>query len=475
MVYCTPTGKASRRLAEVTGANVKTIHSEFKVGVGASESYLKKITKKPKTKAETEEDEKENIRGRIYLIDEAGMINRDLLYEVARNIKDGDFVFFFGDIKQLPPIGTGCPLYYLMRILPCVELGVNRRAAEGSLVNYNTTLINCCSDGVVEELMFDDSTFIANECNDIDLPMEVVKSFNAWMDGSKDGTTRKESDIYVISGYASDRYNFSSTKLNPLLQASLRKSDKLLFTSGNTQYYNHDRVIHVNANLYGMPRYIDCGNNEYEEVLSMGVINGELGEIVGIVNSDFCNFYPIGDEYENIETERPDLYGSLSEDVLKDLKKNRDTYNDRYIDIESMKDSNCYYVKVKVFDVYLRRDVIIFYYGYLTNMRTSTEDVINLSGVSLDNLELAYALTCHKMQGSQAQVVILPMGSTANPEFINRNMINTMVTRSQGIVEMVGTITSSDSVLNRGRQNQSRYETACMLGEIINEANRSKK
>ena len=73
-------------------------------------------------------------------------------------------------------------------------------------------------------------------------------------------------------------------------------------------------------------------------------------------------------------------------------------------------------------------------------------------GPDLRNLDLAYALTCHKMQGSQAQAVIIPLEKRSNPSFINRNMINTMITRSQGKVSLVGSIGNEySSALSRGR------------------------
>lgn len=125
--------------------------------------------------------------GKIYLIDESGMLNRELLYEIARNITDNDIIYFLGDIKQLPPIGTGCPFYNLMCIMSCVELGVSKRAAEGSLINYNTTVINCLSDGVMEDIMSDDTSFIVRDCSN-DLSPKMYWTYG---EGSSQVKTRR--------------------------------------------------------------------------------------------------------------------------------------------------------------------------------------------------------------------------------------------------------------------------------------------
>jgi exodeoxyribonuclease V alpha subunit len=55
----------------------------------------------------------------------------------------------------------------------------------------------------------------------------------------------------------------------------------------------------------------------------------------------------------------------------------------------------------------------------------------------LDELELAYAVTVHKSQGSEYPVVIIPMYHWA-PMLMTRNLLYTAVTRSKEMVIMVG-------------------------------------
>ena len=55
----------------------------------------------------------------------------------------------------------------------------------------------------------------------------------------------------------------------------------------------------------------------------------------------------------------------------------------------------------------------------------------------LDELDLAYAITIHKSQGSEFKVVIMPvfMGS---PFLMNRNLLYTGITRAKQLVVVVG-------------------------------------
>lgn len=457
-VYCTPTGKASRRLAEVVGGLVKTIHSEFRIGVGVGESYFTKVGG-PGAKGKDKD-----INGYVYFIDESGMMNRDILYEVVKNLNDSDMVFFLGDIKQLPPIGVGVPFYTLMQILPCVELGVNKRAAEGSEVNYNTTLINHMSDNVIQELMFNNDSFIKVNCDDSNIPKEVLSMWQRFMNGSIDGVKHEEKEIQVISGYTTPTKIHSSTILNPLLQKMLRKGDKLLFMREKTVggenrdrcYYKNDRVIHVNSNLYGTKRFIEVSKGVYKEVATIGVINGELGILVGCVRSDLI---VIEDFVEDELMEAQGIYEGLSEEQIKGMLDNRTTYEEKMINMQDLQNADNYFVIVKVYDVDLKMDVYVFYYG-----RQRTKDgILFLGGNSLNDLDLSYALTTHKMQGSQTPIAIIPLGSDCSPNFINRNMLNTMITRSQGIVGIIGSVDGADSALNQGRMEVSTYETKCLL------------
>lgn len=442
LVYCAPTGKAARRMAEVLNKSVKTIHSQFHVGIGVGDSYLLSIHKKP---------EKAGSTRKIYFIDEAGMLNRDLLYEVARNINQGDLVYFFGDIKQLPPIGCGCPFAVLMRILPCVELGCSKRSAEGSLVNYNTTLINNLSDGVIESII-SDNDFLIKDCHNVEIGPTVLNTWKQF-----ESRDFKEDGIQVITAYSNKKYCYSSSALNPILQKYLRRNDRLCFRHGETDFYVNDRVIHTNANLYGMQRFVKTGNDTYEEVLSLGIVNGDMGTLVGCYDSTTLNFVPLPDT-DSIKAGEGH-YANVSKGELESLLELHEKYEDRIIKVKDYVDIDTWFAVVKVYDVSLRMPVYVLY----ESRKRRVEGITELYGSSLSNLELAYALTCHKMQGSQTPVAIIPFGEDSNPEFVNRNMINTMITRSQGCVALIGDVSGEMSTFNRGRTYTSATKTNSIL------------
>ena len=72
------------------------------------------------------------------------------------------------------------------------------------------------------------------------------------------------------------------------------------------------------------------------------------------------------------------------------------------------------------------------------NMRIRFDDkVASYPFDKLDELELAYAITVHKSQGSEYPIVILPMYSCP-PMLKTRNLLYTAITRAKRMVILVG-------------------------------------
>lgn len=62
---------------------------------------------------------------------------------------------------------------------------------------------------------------------------------------------------------------------------------------------------------------------------------------------------------------------------------------------------------------------------------------VEYEGMNLEELELAYAVTVHKSQGSEFDIVVMPMG-WGPPMLMTRNLLYTAITRAKKMVVMVG-------------------------------------
>ena len=82
---------------------------------------------------------------------------------------------------------------------------------------------------------------------------------------------------------------------------------------------------------------------------------------------------------------------------------------------------------------------------------------VEYSFKQLDELELAYAITIHKAQGSEYPAVIIPL--LGGPKMLmNRNLLYTAVTRARRCVTLVGDEKTFEEMENN-RMEQSRYTT----------------
>ncbi len=73
----------------------------------------------------------------------------------------------------------------------------------------------------------------------------------------------------------------------------------------------------------------------------------------------------------------------------------------------------------------------------------------------LDELELAYAITIHKSQGSEYPAVVIPL-LTGPALLMNRNLLYTAVTRAKKCVTLVGDERTFEAMLHNASQ-QKRY------------------
>lgn len=89
---CAPTGKAAKRLSEVTGKDAKTIHRTLvwdPVNFGF------------------EHGEENPLSCDFLIVDETSMVDIHLAASLLRALKTGAQVLFVGDFDQLPPVGPG--------------------------------------------------------------------------------------------------------------------------------------------------------------------------------------------------------------------------------------------------------------------------------------------------------------------------------------------------------------------------------
>lgn len=436
--FAAPTGKAAKRLQEVVKRPVKTMHSMFKI-FGDNNLLL-----------DVDENDYEESNA-YFFFDENAMVTLDLLYACLKKISNG-CIYLLGDYHQLPPIGKGLPFKNALRFLPCVFLKVSKRAAEGSNITYNSDLINNHSSSSDFKPLVNGKDFFTLGCND-DSIGNTVKLLCEHYTGVADHTAElkrqlgiselptveglTDDDIQVVTPISKASYSWGATKLNGVLQPIFNRTRDFRktyrFGQSDSDYASRfiigDRVIHVAKNLSSMQWYEPSTGRTVVKKWGYGISNGDVGKFIGVLKA------------RNLSIE--DEQGIQPDDF---------EYPSSIRDDETWRGEEDYFVAVQYYDFMSDSDYMILYRCTLD----LDADAQTLKGDDLSLLSLFYAGTTHKMQGSQAKLIIAPLGNVSFNGFITRNMIYVGVTRASKLVFLVGSVSNeASSMLSRARRETS--------------------
>ncbi|PLW66174.1 ATP-dependent RecD-like DNA helicase [Streptomyces sp. SCUT-3] len=129
VVLAAPTGRAAKRLAELTGAEASTVHRLLELKPGGDAAY----------------DRDRPLDADLVVVDEASMLDLLLANKLVKAVPPGAHLLFVGDVDQLPSVGAGEVLRDLLDDggpVPAVRLTRIFRQAQQSGVVTNAHRIN---------------------------------------------------------------------------------------------------------------------------------------------------------------------------------------------------------------------------------------------------------------------------------------------------------------------------------------------
>ena len=113
--------------------------------------------------------------------------------------------------------------------------------------------------------------------------------------------------------------------------------------------------------------------------------------------------------------------------------------------------------------------------GYIQTIDTDFNEVtvvfddtkyVTYTFSQLEELELAYAVTVHKSQGSEFPIVVMPV-SWFPPVLATRNLLYTAVTRGKQIVVLVGSENKLNGMVDNNRISQLYSGLSWRLKELM--------
>lgn len=349
VVLCAPTGRAAKRMTEMTGEESKTLHRLLEIGKIEKENEFTIMNY-----------EVAPIDADVIIVDESSMVDIYLMNYLLNGIYQGTKLILVGDTDQLPSVGPGSVLKDIInseRIKTIFLDEIFRQAAQSKII-VNSHRVN---DGEYflekeeQKDLKDDFFYIKEKSQDVMLA-QLISLCKGRLENF--GNYNFFENIQILS--PTKKGILGTKELNKKLQEELNPSDdkKNEKKVGDIIFREGDRVMQVKNN-YDI--YWEKGNTlslNYET--GTGIFNGEIGKIVKI---DFIN---------------------------KQIKILFDDEKEAWYAFSDM-----------------------------------------------DQIEHAYAITVHKAQGSEFDVVIVVV-TQSSAMLLTRNLLYTGLTRAKKLLILIG-------------------------------------
>lgn len=369
-----PTGRAAKRISDLTGYEAKTIHRllEVKFSDGERATFV--------------HNENNPLDCDVMIIDEMSMVDTLLFESLLRALKFNCSLVMVGDSDQLPSVGAGNLLKDIIdsKIVPTVELKEIFRQSETSKIVVNAhEIVNGNMIDLTERDENGDFFFFQRlEYEGLQsLVVDLVKTRLP----NKYGYDSLE-DIQVLS--PTRKGPAGTIELNKRIQEELNppSKDKSEIKSFYYTFRAGDKVMQTKNNYDITWKRYDEDGDEIEE--GAGIFNGDIGRII-----------------------------SLN----------------------------------KVLGV-----ATIDFDGRICKYNTDF----------LEDIELAYAITVHKSQGSEFDVVILT-AFTGYDKLCYRNLLYTAVTRAKKLLIIVGSSNKLKSMIDNNMRTNRYTALKNMLCEDL--------
>ena len=351
-----PTGRAAKRLGEVTDCDAQTIHRALGMSYNdqTGQAAFKKNGSDP-------------LEAHAVIVDEMSMVDLELMQALLEALRPGCRLVLVGDPDQLPSVGAGNVLGDLLRstVVPTVSLTQVFRQAEQSAIIRNAHAVNMGQPPQLDSNQ-GDFFFLCRRSPDR-LVQTVVELCR---DRLPRNMNIPAEQIQVLS--PTRKGACGTVSLNRALQAALNPpaAGKRQKQWGDVTFRVGDRVMQTKNNY-------DVLWEKDDGTAGSGIFNGDVGVIQDIDSS-----------------------GELI--VLR--------FDDR--------------------------------------TATYTADL-------LSQLDMAYAITVHKSQGSEYPAVIL-VSAPAAPSLMVRGVLYTAITRARRLLILVGDDAVPARMAENDRQ-QRRY------------------
>jgi exodeoxyribonuclease V alpha subunit len=444
VLLAAPTGRAAQRMSDVIGRESKTIHRLLEWQVNGFKR-----------------NEEFPLEADFLIVDECSMLDINLTAALLRAVPDGCQVLFIGDADQLPSVGAGNVLRDIIASdrVPCFRLTqIFRQAAQSLIIRFAHQI----NQG---ELPYIDSPFKkpavwtngadcffmdADEATQAQLSFvaRVKRHFENHAQG--DASLQQSSDnpyefrvkepVVPFETELTIPKPFEHVDLEQVLQAETRVAELLAVLKkvhpwSSLRYGLSATDIARKLYIEWIPKYV--GRDSEIQILSP-MTRGSLGTV--------CLNTMIQAAANPPMTGTPQL--QVGERVFRT--------GDRVIHRRNNYDLGVFNGDIGQI-MAIDNEALTLTVAFYPDGRQ-----VEYQRDNIVELDLAYAITIHKSQGSEFETVIIPV-LTQHFKMLFRNLIYTGLTRARRLAILVGT----RKAMAMAVRNQDTSQRQTMLAELI--------
>ena len=277
-----PTGRASKRMSEVTNFEASTIHRFLKWNKDTNRFQINEYNKSSVS---------------FVIIDEASMIDTMLLANLLKGLKSSCHIIFVGDANQLPSVAAGDVLNDMIesKELPVYALkNWHRQGTDSKIIPFAHRI----NEGILDrELLNSGSDLEFIPCKDneiIEVIGNVCKDYNPYDLQVLAPIYKNRNGIYAINDHLQKLWNPKSPSKKEIEgnEGIYREKDKVIQLSNmkDESVFNGDIGIIDRIKLLGNKElYIDYDGNLVKYTKSM-LQNFTLGYAISIHKSQGSEF-----------------------------------------------------------------------------------------------------------------------------------------------------------------------------------------
>jgi len=439
IMLAAPTGRAAQRMTEVIGREAKTIHRLLKWSNG---QFL--------------HNKDEPVNADFLIVDEASMLGISLSAALLNAVPNGCQVLFIGDPDQLPSVGAGNVLKDIIESgkIPCFRLNkIFRQAAKSWIIKYAHQINNGKNPFIQSPFNSPEIWKNDHDCIFIDSDeatkeqitfVKRVKKIFGIIKQDKINPYEFRTEEKVSSAYQKDFVipdKFQHIDIDEIIKSESQIEELKAVTKNihpwSSLHYGLSAVdVVVKLYTQWIPKYI--GRENEIQILSP-MTRGALGTInLNKVIQDAVN--PGDDEKEQM---------GFGEKILREGDRVIHKKNNYELEVFNGDIGIIQYIDKQ------ERTCIVEFFPDNKKVLYQNDDMLEL--------DLAYAITVHKSQGSEFSTVIIPVLSQ-HFMMLYRNLIYTGLTRAKKMTVFVGTRKALATAVQR--QDTNKRQTA--LQSLIN-------